>query len=62
MLERVIFAGFKLKAHKYQWCYDARKPMDWLGPRRLIHRANVVRTFVASSSLARPGNDFLGTR
>jgi len=31
MLERIIDAGLKLVAHKCQWCYDANKPMEWLG-------------------------------
>ena len=31
MLQRIIDAGLKLKAHKCQWCYGADKPMEWLG-------------------------------
>ena len=31
MLARIIEAGLKLVAHKCQWCYDASKPMEWLG-------------------------------
>ena len=31
MLKRIIDAGLKLVAHKCQWCYDANKPMEWLG-------------------------------
>ena len=31
MLQRIIDAGLKLVAHKCQWCYDANKPMEWLG-------------------------------
>jgi len=31
MLKRIIDAGLKLVAHKCQWCYDAAKPMEWLG-------------------------------
>ena len=31
MLQRIVDAGLKLVAHKCQWCYDATKPMEWLG-------------------------------
>ena len=31
MLKRIIDAGLMLVAHKCQWCYDANKPMEWLG-------------------------------
>ena len=31
MLERIIQAGLKLVAHKCQWAFDAKKPMEWLG-------------------------------
>jgi len=31
MLERIILAGLKLKAHKCQWCFDSSRPMEWLG-------------------------------
>jgi hypothetical protein len=31
MLQRLVKTGFKLVAHKCQWCYSSDKPMEWLG-------------------------------
>ena len=44
MLERIIKAGLKLKAHKCQWMYGADKPMDWLG---FTLEANLLRPQLA---------------